>query len=423
MGVGTPANQTIYFRFDLGNGATFAGAPTFVSPPDSVPVVPVPVLVAGGAGSSFVVFSATPTTVTANFPIGGAFTLTASVLATQGVNVVNHNPVPLQYRLYAIIGSALNPGLAPPSDTLESKTGPFITFGNGIALTTVPYTNIADVESVPPAFNKFLAAPTVVLPGLVTADLGDTTLAATGALLKDGTPIATLNQIAAPNSNLLVRGNDFSARAVGGVTRDALGGALCTDGPVVATGITNNLANFLLIAADLVGGALAQEICYTVTGTTSIPASVDPHYTVEFAGVAVDPVNYDPVNLAAVYLGRINRNGTELQAPVVQYPTGYSGRIYLSNKGTVDAPYSTQFLPNVGTTAGPPGPNATGVIPAGRHILVDISTVYTVTAGPPRGSLIFNVGGPNTAIQGVYQTYNSATGDHSNMGMLRPGTN
>jgi hypothetical protein len=424
LGVGTPANQTVYFRFDLGNGATFAGPPTFISPPDSVPVVPVPVLVAGGAGSGFVVFSTTPSVIAANFPIGGTFTLTANILANQGVTVVNHNPVPLQYRLFAIIGSALNPGLAPPADTLESKTGPFITFADGIALTPVtPYTTIADVESVPPAFNKFLAAPNVVVPGLVTANLGDATLAAQPVLLKDGTPNANLSQLAAPNSNLLVRGNDFSARAAGGVTRDLLGGPLCTGAPVVATGITNSLANFLLVAGDLVGATLAQEICYTVTGATAIPASVDPHYTVEFAGVAVDPVNYDPVNLTAVYLGRINRNGTELQATVAQYPPGFSGRIFLSNSGTVDAPYTTRFLPDVGTTAGPPGPNATGVIPAGKHILVDVSKIFTVTAGPPRGSIIVNVGGPNTAIQGAYQLFNGNNGSLSNMGMVRPGTN
>ena len=421
LGVGTPANQTIYFRFDLQNGATFAGAPAFTSPPDSVSVIPGPVLVSGGAGSSFVVFSATPTTVVANFPIGGTFTLTASILGGEGVNVVNYSPVPLQYRLYSEIGSALNPDVAPPQDLLETKTGPFITFADGLALTTTPYTNIADVESVPPAFTNFLPAATVA-PNQLTAKLGLVSLAVVpNVRLKTGELIDKLEDIAAADSNLLVRGNDFSARAADGVLRGPVGFPACGPGAVVATDITDNLANFLLTNLSI--AALNQGICYRVTGTTSIPASVDPHYTVEFAGVAVDPANYDPVNLAAVYLGRINRNGTELQAVVAQYPPGFSGRIFISNSGVVDAPYYTRFLPDVGTTAGPPGPNATGVVPAGKHILVDVSTIFTVTAGPPRGSIIVNVGGPDSTIQGAYQLYNGTNGSLSNMGMIRPGTN
>lgn len=424
LGVGTPANQTLYFRFDLSNGATFDGAPTFVGPPDSLPGPSVVTLVAGGAGSSFVVFSAQPTTALLTLPIGGGFNITADTAALNGITVINHNPVTLQYRLYAVLGSALNPTIAPPADTLESKTGTYVSFATGVTLTTVPYTNTANVEATP-SFSNFLV-PLVAPPyaTLTTADLGDATLTAnTSVLLKTGVAIATLSDLVPAGSILAVAG-DFSARAAGvaGVQRGAVVSTAC--GTVADATPTDTAASFTLAGGDVVAATLPNAICYIVNGTSVIPESAPNDYTIALQGIAVS-ADYDPVVISATNLGNIIRNGTELQASLAQTPSGWTSRIALTNTGTLPRGYTTRFLPE-GADTFALGSAATGSVPAGGTVVVNVSDVVTITpsdgSARKRGTIVMNVAGPSSSIQGMYQLISPA-GAVTNAQMVRPGTN
>jgi len=426
LGVGTPANQTLYFRFDLSNGATFDGVPTFVGPPDSGTVggsVSPVTLVAGGSGSSFVVFSAQPSDPTETLPINGSFNITADTAVLNGITVINHNPVTLQYRLYAVLGSALNPTIAPPADTLESKTGTYVSFATGVTLTTVPYTNTANVEATP-SFSNFLvplAAPPYAT--LTTADLGDATLTAnTSVLLKTGVAIATLSDLVPAGSILAVAG-DFSARAAGvGVQRGAVASTAC--GTVADATPTDTAASFTLAGGDVVAATLANAICYIVNGTSVIPESAPNDYTIALQGIAVS-ADYDPVVISATNLGNIIRNGTELQASLAQTPSGWTSRIALTNTGTLPRGYTTRFLPE-GADTFTLGSAATGSVPAGGTVVVNVSDVVTITpsdgSARKRGTIVMNVAGPSSSIQGMYQLISPA-GAVTNAQMVRPGTN
>jgi hypothetical protein len=428
LGVGTPANQTLYFRFDLSNGATFAGPPVFVGPPDSGTVggsVSSVTLVSGGAGSNFVVFSAQPSDATETLPIDGAFSITASTSLTEGITVINRNPVTLQYRLYAILGSALNPTVAPPVDTLETKTGTYVSFKTGVTLTTVPYTNTADVEATPSFTAFLLPASTPPFATLTNANLGDVTLTAdTTVLLKKGTAVAALNDLVAVGSTLAVAG-DFSARAAGvaGVRRGAAANSACAGNTADATP-TDTAASFTLAGGDVTGASLASAICYIVNGTSVIPESAPNDYTIALQGVAVS-AEYDPVVISATNLGNIIRNGTELQASLAQTPAGWTSRIALTNTGTLPRVYTTRFLPE-GTDTFALATAAEGSVPAGGTVIVNVADVVTITASDgsarKRGTIVMNVAGPTSSIQGIYQLISPA-GAVTNAQMVRPGTN
>ncbi len=385
---GMSANEVRHARIECSPNLTFKTASVTASSSFSVGSV-------NGIGTSAISFpitaGSTPTTIATD---------TFTVAGDRTINSTGNN-VSCTYALYDQPSQASNGGATGRIDA-SMITGPYVDFVQSMTL-TVPTanTNTATVEALPQPFNKFKSDSI----STTQAAIGNFKLALTSNVYKiDGTTI-TMSDLLGSGSKLLF-GGDFSAK--GSVE---YGESSCGSELTALTNITNT-------SAEIVGNAeLDEYLCYTVSGSAVIPES---DYTVSLQAVAASSA-YVVSNQGPINLGKIIHDGTELQAPVVQYPAGFSGRIFLSNKGTTDAPYKTQFLPDVGTTAGPPGAKAEGVVPAGKHILVDVSQIFTVTAGPPRGSLIIYVSGANSAIQGAYQLYNSNQGTLTNMGLMRPG--
>lgn len=118
-------------------------------------------------------------------------------------------------------------------------------------------------------------------------------------------------------------------------------------------------------------------------------------------------------------VGEIVRNGTQLQAPLVQLPQGWLSRIAITNTGAVPRAYSMEVMTETGRT-GTISP-ATGTVPANGTVVVDLADIVTFSHN--RGTINLNVAAPNNQIQGLYQIVNPVAGSLSNHVMVRPGTN
>jgi hypothetical protein len=121
-------------------------------------------------------------------------------------------------------------------------------------------------------------------------------------------------------------------------------------------------------------------------------------------------------SIAAIDLGKVVRNGTVLKAPLVQRPSGYTSRLVLVNTGTVTRNYTVQvYSENVNGTVNVATLNpalATGTLPPGNQILIDISQLISSFSNPDLGSraaISVAVNAPNTQVEGAIQLLNNTS--------------
>jgi len=371
-----------------------------------------------GAGTNAINFSITATTGGINAPnnlrIAGTRTLTAASNAG------------CTYSLYDQASQAANGGELGRITTSGER--PVASFASGLALRIVtPTDRIASVEASP-SFGAFL------LPVGQTASLGRvlfglrnavSTLAADTNILAqprlaDGTNGYAAGVLLAGTSNHVVTG-DFSlaANADGTFTGDALPRVAFRASADCLAGVVANASTLTATTATFATGAGAVDgfLCLTGRVGNLIAASTYSHV---FNAISATPATYAVTNLGPVSYGSITRNGTELQAPLVQNPSGWFSRIALTNTSSVARPYTFTAIREAGTTW-TALPAATGVIPANGTLILLTSEIGTFSG--PRGSLNVTVAAGTNTVQGLYQIVNGTTGALSNHVMVRPGSN
>ncbi|HAI58561.1 MAG TPA: hypothetical protein DCM32_01605 [Xanthomonadaceae bacterium] len=364
-----------------------------------------------GLGTNAITFSITgaagnpsPTNGATTITVGGNRTITS----TAGGDCT--------YGLYDQPSQAQAGGTA---GRIATRTGAYIQFRTSFTLTATPVGAVANVEATP-SFSRFLsAAPT---NSVGTGSLGVVTFAlrTPAPLIANGTAV-TLATVLGAASNHTIAG-DFAnaANADGTFTGTALTrvffapNADCTGTPINASVVTATSARFDTGATAVPG----LSLCYAPRSGVAIPVST---YAQTFNAVSADPANYSVASLGPVALGSITRNGTSLQAPLVQVPTGWLSRVVLTNTGSVARPYTISAQTEAGTTA-VAGTAATGTVPANGTLVLSTTDIATFT-GQPRGTLNVTVAGPTNDIQGLYQIVNPASGSISNHVMVRPGSN
>ena len=303
-------------------------------------------------------------------------------------------------------------------------SGAYIAFSPSYRIGATATTHTASVEATPTfgAFvpsgvsnttQAFLGAISFTY-GLVDPD-GNTGLQ-TATLGVTGVPV-TLATLLAGTTTLEVDG-DFSITA--NTSAPAFGGAAL--GRVVLPTVGNASALTASKATFNVGNAGFTGSYVQLTRRTPALAIPEATYTATLKAVAAQPSVYAVNDLTAT-LGRIVRDGTQLQAPLVQVPGGWISRLVLTNTSAIARPYTITVLSETGNTVSTN--NLTGTIPAnGTYVVEDLNTVLTGFTGPnKRATLNVSVAGPNTAIQGLYQIVNPDKGSISNHVLVRPGTN
>lgn len=327
------------------------------------------------------------------------------------------------FSLYDQPSQAANGGAAGLITTIS---GNYLTFAPSYQLVLTQENGVANVEANP-AFSRFVTpsvtgSDATASLGLVRFDLRSvlTAGAAQPRLATTGLP-STLTALLASGSHHIATG-DFSAAAnANGTFTGAAALArvflslspTCASVDIPANVITATTARFN--TGDTV---VNHRLCYSPRLGVAIPVST---YTWTFNATSAAPTLYSTPNLGPSALGEITRNGTSLQAPLAQIPAGWLSRVALTNTGTLARPYTITAQTEAGTTAAL-GTAATGTIPAGGTIVLNVADIATFT-GQPRGTLNVTVAGPNAQIQGLYQIVNPTSGSISNHVMVRPGSN
>ena len=301
-------------------------------------------------------------------------------------------------------------------------TGPYLAFAQSYELLAGPTVHVADVEA-DPSFTEFLPdAFTNIDEAFIGSDGGvafqlrdpdGTTGAQTATFGVNGLPI-TLPALFAAGTTITATG-DFTpvSNADGSFTGAALTRVELNG--FAANQLTATSARFPVGNAGFTGsdvsfwnqlGKVMQESKYNLT--------LNP--------VAAAPTVYAVTPISNVYAGEIVRNGTVLQAPLVNVPGGWFSRLILTNTGSLDRDYEITVQGEDGNTISTA--NLTGVVKAGKTLVIDdLKTVLTGFSGAPRATLVVTVAGPDKQIQGLYQIVNPDKGSISNHVLVRPGTN
>jgi hypothetical protein len=137
-------------------------------------------------------------------------------------------------------------------------------------------------------------------------------------------------------------------------------------------------------------------VCVNVDGTETIQKDT-------YSVTLVDSVLTNTI-------GTIKYDTTSIEVPYLTTFSEYKQRIYLINQGTADAEYSMTFITEDGITA-TDGPKATGVVPAGKMLMINAAEAVTLTGGKTRTAATIDVEGVDAKIQAAVQSVNLSTGD------------
>ncbi len=317
-----------------------------------------------------------------------------------GVKLKNKNNVQCETALYDLPSQAQAggaAGLVVGSGTNGMKD--FITRPSGVIFKSTTSTATADVEANTGAYTKFVG-------NVTTGTIGALQFAENTGVWKANSTQVTLDDIFTTDTEVQIKG-DFSAATAftwAGNNADTAFPANASKTALVWTYGNPNL--------PLVG--LNGNVVYTAGTTKQIQVS---EYTASLIGDT--ETGYEFAD-ATVKVGDIVRNGTQLQAPLVQLPTGWLSRVALTNTGSVARPYEISAMGETGVTG--TFAHKTGSIPANGTIVIDLPGELSFNTGS-RGTVNVNVSAPNSQIQGLYQIVNPDKGSISNHVMVRPGTN
>jgi len=416
LGFGMGPSAIRYLRLELTN-ATFAVAVGGGNVPSTANIFAGSSLAAGGAqGGSYVVY-----TVTAS-GVGHSPTESVSALLPSLAVTSTASPVTVTYTLFDNGLSAAATTVAANS-MLYSATGTVAKFAAALKVTSTAAPAASAQATVASGYKSFLNSAASSTNTGVIGSVAITTDAAVFA--RNGASQVGLTELLTAAGNTMVAGGDFTAAATSGVF---LGDANCgTLGTVATLTSTNTVATFAL-PANLASApfSAAANLCYKANGTSQIQSGsyTDNPTLIAASGAAI-------VQPGTATIGAVSRDGTTLQVPFFQIPFGYKVRFVLTNTGGTDASYiaTTTAGPGTvltaGTIAGVVGTNAvmTGTVPKGGQAVIenaDSSTgPFPTFSTGNRGFVVFNVGGSNQVINGVYQLV-SPTGGITTVNMVRP---
>ena len=279
------------------------------------------------------------------------------------------------------------------SDTVIERSSGFV-FTHDATASRVA---VADVEAAGGAYFDFVGGDSTF--GNLTFE------AVTGVLNTVGTQVA-LTDIFDTDSTVELQG-DLSAAFDPACPIWSMADGWC---PIDVDG---NVETFAAFDVDGSGG-----FSYWYTMEDPI---LESEYTATLNAVA--NLGYDVSDVGPIFVGEITRNGTQLQAPLVQTPNAWVSRIVLTNSGTTARPYEMSIMGESGNIIGIDSTLLVGTVPANGTKVIELDDVLLSFSGQSRATINVTVAAPNDQIQGLYQIVNPDSGSISNHVMVRPGTN
>ncbi len=429
LGAGMTGNTQYYLRVEFSNGkfaSSAASGPTTTgtnptTPTGSKGFASVAALVGGGSGDNYVVYSLA-SGASGNIAADPIVVYVPSVYTSDMVN-----PIVVTTKLYSA-GEAAAAGTAA---SLKSYSGTWAKFATGINVAATALPAASATATVISGYKKWVSGATY--GGIGTLLINPVS----GVLNAAGTQVGLSDLLGSTAGSLVLTG-DFTAGSATGVTLSPgndCTGTLAQTAAFTASSATIGVQTIATITlptslASAPYGATSSSspafICFTPTGTTAIPK-----VTAITAKLTLVPATAASTTAVTDFttVGAISRDGTTLQAPFFQAPSGWIPRIVLTNTGTSAASYTgvvTAGPSNVtGGTANAVATNAslTGTIPAGGQVIIEntsTSTVLPTFTQSQRGFVVFDIGGQNAYVNGIYQLVNATTGTITNTNMVRP---
>jgi hypothetical protein len=342
----------IFVRWDLGGGAKFAAAPTLVVDNDancgSTQAVAATAITQGGNGDSKAIFEVTLTEET--------YVGCDIVLKSAKYDIDPTTAATAELSIYSTGDNAANKNL--PFHTVSGQLLSFVS--------SVDYSKYLDAEdataTVASAFTLFdNTSQTGIDNGAKTriATLKADDVKAVTALKLNGDTAANTDYLTA-SQNITITG-DVSVGSFYQSDDDACGGTTkaCTAAADDAS---------CVIASTT--AATNSYLCVDLTGITAGTSIAKGTYTAAFSeetalGGALGSVGYDT---------------TTIEVPYITTYEGYNQRIFIDNRSTAGAFYTTTFTTEDGVTA-TAGAGATGTLAAGEIATVKISDLVSFTGG------------------------------------------
>jgi hypothetical protein len=339
--------------------------------------------------------------------------------AANAYRLLDNNDVVCTYSLYDQPSQAQAGGA---SGRIFTTTNTFIRSVPSYSFTTTPGSATANVEAANGAYTSFTDPATTIDREIGAFSIGFVPAnAANGSLIANGAFVTPADLFAA-TTGVHVAGDLAAFSNVFHSANVSCGGG----------NVFNTFSNTAAFENTGVAAPLANvPVCFSELGNVQIPEGT---YTATFDVTSANANVYATPDIGPLTLGQIIRNGTSLQAPLVQTPNGYISRIVVTNTSATARTATWNFRPASGATASEANTTYTGpttgtlTIPANGSIVVNLVDVLGTAATnfggtPPRGYFTVNAAAPNNQIQGLYQIVNPAAGSISNYVMVRPGTN
>lgn len=340
------------------------------------------------------------------------------VLVDADVTLLDKQGVTCQFGIYDTPSQAqAGLGLGNVGTIFTTGQQAYINRADSYAFTATPALDTADVEAAP-AYTQFIQTTPAVGNYNTNIRLG---LVTAVPLNKELLPIALADLFStAPVATTVTIAGDFSAALAGGAGAPLNG--------VAATARVGNLATYTYGTAALPLIGVNGPATYIPNGTGEIQIS---NYTAQFNPVFT--TNYELMQThTALNAGDINRNGTELVAPLAQVPTGYLSRIVLNNTGSVARTFRVDLIPGTSGSASEASSTFSGstsitglTIQPGQTLVHSVQDLFPNASftGPARGTIRLRAEAPRGQMNGLYQIVNPGTGSISNHVMVQSGTN
>lgn len=325
-----------FVRFDLDNGAKFGdttnpsllvtdGAATPTNKFGGGSTTGQATVVAGGAGSSYVIFkleglTASPSTILA--------TDVVKLTTATGIKVVNKQAVNVSFGLYETASNAA----AQTGNLNPNKSGALLNFADALNIYASANTAKRSIDAISSA-SKLFATTSTPTDNTALVDLKVELNAKYGAssnaapLKVDGSGAVALTDIFGSTSEWNVSGNFSAVKAAGLTSTSAATTTIATDKQSV---------KFVVAAANLG----TQTISYAVTGTdeiaeTNISAALTPNLNAAYEVAAVTLNN----------ITKLEKNGTTRSVDLALKPGGaFSNFVRISNKDTISGAFFLKVI-------------------------------------------------------------------------------
>ncbi len=286
------------------------------------------------------------------------------------------------------------------NQSLATKSKTIATMARSLSTAVAPSVVTATVAS---SFNQLMGSGANTI-GALSVRVGP--VAGTHLIALTGLPADTLAEVATPGNvaagtgSLVTFTGDFS---VGAFYANTASPASCGATALATRNAQREVLESVSIAAAV--GTTSFCIAVPATNTTAIPSG---SYTVAVDYAGISNAAFPPMDIAATTIGRIRRDGTQVQIPYLTTYENYTQRVVLVNRNRVPVTYAFTFTPEEGTTA-EAGAMATGTVPAQGTMTVRARDIVTLT-GKTRTAATLDVVATSGSVDVATTQVNADTG-------------